>query len=324
MLHDFISLADLTEDEILELLALADDLKHKQHAREPHEILAGQSIALIFEKPSLRTRVSFEAGIYQLGGQSIMIHSEHSRMGERESVPDVARNLERWVDAVMARTFSHTAVEQLAEHASIPVINGLTDRLHPCQVLADLQTLREHKGGQLTSLKVAFVGDGNNVCASWLQAAARLPFNFAHVGPPGYEPDPEAVLLARNEGKGEIIVTRDLEVGMKDADAVYTDVWASMGQEDEQAERIAVFKPYQINSKVMSMAKPDALFMHCLPAKRGKEVTDDVIDSDQSVVFDQAENRLHTQKAVMVKLMQRGEDGLCPKRRARAERVAVK
>jgi ornithine carbamoyltransferase len=316
MFHDFISLADLSSEEILGLLSLADALKQEFRLGVHTHRLSGQTLAMIFEKPSLRTRVTFETGIVQFGGHGILLSMEgDAALGERESVPDVARNLERWVDCIMARTFSHDAVMQLAEHASIPVINALTDDLHPCQVLADAQTLRERKG-DLDGLKVAFVGDGNNVCASWFNLAAKLPISVTLVCPPGYECDAEVTAFAQREAEGEVCVTNDVE-GVKGADAVYTDVWASMGQEGEKEDRSKVFAPYQVNAKLMALAKDDAIFMHCLPAKRGLEVTDEVVDSKQSVVFDQAENRLHAQKAVMLTLMMKGRDGLCRKKRAR-------
>lgn len=299
MRKDLISLADLTTEEILDLLDFADRLKQMQHAGQPYRPLAGKVLAMLFEKPSLRTRVTFETGMYQLGGTSIFMET---RLGERETVPDVARNLTRWVDGIVARTFSHEAVVQLAELTTIPVINALTDKLHPCQILADAQALREHKG-DFANLKVVFVGDGNNVCASWLNFSARVPLNFALACPEGYEPDPEIVAFAKREAKGEILITNDCEAALKDADAVYTDVWASMGQEEECAVREAAFAPYQVNAKLMSLAKKDAIFMHCLPAHRNSEVTDEVMDSPQSIVFDQAENRLHAQKAVMARLM---------------------
>jgi ornithine carbamoyltransferase len=299
MRKDLISLADLSTDEILDLLDFSDRLKQMQHAGQPYRPLAGKVLAMLFEKPSLRTRVTFETGMYQLGGTSIFMET---RLGERETVPDVARNLTRWVDGIVARTFSHEAVVQLAELTTIPVINALTDKLHPCQILADAQALREHKG-DFANLKVVFVGDGNNVCASWLNFAARVPINFALAYPEGYDPDPEVLAFAKREAKGEILITHDCEAALKDADAVYTDVWASMGQEEESAKREAAFAPYQVNAKLMSLARKDAIFMHCLPAHRNSEVTDEVMDSPQSIVFDQAENRLHAQKAVMARLM---------------------
>ncbi len=305
MFHDLISLADLTSEEVVHLLDLASELKRAHKEGKNHRALEGKTIAMIFEKPSLRTRVTFETGVFQLGGLGIVLESGQIKLGERESVPDIARNLERWVDGIVARTYKHEAVVDLAAYASVPVINALTDKLHPCQVLADAQALIEHKG-DLRNLKLAFVGDGNNVCASWFNFAARVPLNVTLVCPEGYEVDTEIAAFARREARGEIVVTHDLESGLKDADAVYTDVWTSMGQEEENAERMKVFAPYQVNARLMAMAKPDAVFMHCLPAKRGLEVTDDVIDGDRSIVFDEAENRLHAQKAVLVTLVGRG------------------
>ncbi|HEO71513.1 MAG TPA: ornithine carbamoyltransferase [Candidatus Hydrogenedentes bacterium] len=298
-MDDLISLADLSRSEILGLLDLADELKERRDAGERFEPLRGRTLAMVFEKPSLRTRLTFETGIFQLGGMGIFYQT---LLGERESVPDVARNLERWVDGIVARTFDHGSVVQLAHYASVPVINALTDALHPCQILADAQALRTHKG-DFRHLRLVFVGDGNNVFASWLNFAARVPLNLTLVCPEGYECDPEILAFAQREAEGTIELTHELERGLKDADAVYTDVWASMGQEAEADERKRVFAPYQVNARLMAMAKPDAVFMHCLPAHRGEEVTDDVIDGPRSIVFDEAENRLHAQKAVMVTLM---------------------
>ncbi|MBL7645223.1 MAG: ornithine carbamoyltransferase [Candidatus Hydrogenedentes bacterium] len=300
MVKDFISLADFSRDEIVAFLDLADDLKAKQRNRIPHRLLEGKTLAMIFEKPSLRTRVTFHTGMFQLGGDSVLIETT---LGARESVPDVARNLARWVDGIMARTFRHSDVIQLAEYASVPVINALTDMLHPCQILADAQAIREHKGRDLSSLKLAFVGDGNNVFHSWAMFAARVPINLTLVCPPGYEPSEKIVAQARSQAEGQIEITHDVQSGVKDADAVYTDVWASMGQEKETIERERAFAAYQVNDALMSLAKKDALFMHCLPAHRGSEVTDSVMDSPNSIVFDQAENRLHAQKAVLATLM---------------------
>lgn len=300
MVKDFLALSDFTGEEILAILALARDLKRRQKEGKPHRLLEGQVLALIFEKPSLRTRITFQTGMFQLGGHSVLIDT---RLGARETVPDVARNLERWVNGIMARTFEHKHVVELAQYAQVPVINALTDLLHPCQILADVQTLREHKGDDLGSMKVAFVGDGNNVFHSWANFAGRTPLNLCLVCPEGYEGDAAIVRAAQGSAQGEITVTRDLEAGVRGADVVYTDTWASMGQEEEAREREKVFAPYQVNQQVMAMAAKDALFMHCLPAHRGQEVTDEVIDGPASVVFDQAENRLHAQKAVLATLM---------------------
>ena len=301
MLSDLISLADLNAEEIYGILDLADDLKRKQKHGEDYRPLRGQTVAMIFEKPSLRTRVTFATGVYQLGGNALLLQE---KLGQREAIRDVARNLDRWVNGIVARTYKHEVVLELAQYASVPVINALTDKLHPCQILADAQTLREHKG-ELAGLRVAFVGDGNNVFASWANLAARVPLDLTLVCPPGYGPDKDVLLFAEREAPGRVRVTHDLAEGVAGADAVYTDVWASMGQEDEADDRARVFAPYQVNQRVMAMAKPDALFMHCLPAHRGEEVTDEVMESAQSVVFDQAENRLHAQKSVMVMLMSR-------------------
>lgn len=300
MLHDFLCLSDLSAEEILELLDLAADLKQMQRESRPHRLLDGKSVAMIFEKPSLRTRMTFEVGLFHLGGHAIYYPT---RLGERETVPDVARNLERWVDGIVARTFSHEVIVELADYSSAPVINALTDKMHPCQILADALALRESKGA-FEGLKVAFVGDGNNVFASWAHFAARIPINLTLVCPEGYEADPEVVAQVQDEGEGEIVVTHDIETGVASADAVYTDVWASMGQEEERVEREKAFAGYQVNNALMKHAKDDAVFMHCLPAHRGSEVTDDVIDGPRSIVFEEAENRLHAQKAVMVALMQ--------------------
>lgn len=300
MVKDFISLDDFSTEELLHLLDFADELKRRQRERIPHRLLEGKTLAMIFEKPSLRTRVTFHTGMFQLGGDSILIET---RLGARESVPDVARNLDRWVDGIMARTFSHQHVIELAQYAKAPVINALTDKYHPCQILADVQALQEHKGRELGGLKLAFVGDGNNVFASWATFAARVGIDLTLVCPEGYAGDLAIVDEARKTAQGEISITNDLESGVRGADAIYTDVWTSMGQEEESAQRLADFRNFQVNGRLMALAKPDAVFMHCLPAHRGEEVTDEVMESAQSIVFDQAENRLHAQKAVLATLM---------------------
>ena len=302
MKRDLISISDLTQDEVETLFALAQRLKADRQKGWPHPILAGKTLAMIFEKPSLRTRVTFEAGMDQLGGYAIYLSPQDIGLGTRETVPDVAKNLSRWVDLVMARTFSHQVLTELAQAATIPVINGLSDLLHPCQVLADCLTLIEHRGA-LEGLKIAFVGDGNNVVHSWLHAAVKLPFRFVLACPPGYEPD-RAVLEQTRQAGARVSVTHTVAEAVREADAVYTDVWTSMGQEEEGTVRRRAFTDYQVNAEVMSLAKPDALVMHCLPAHRGEEITADVLDGPQSVVFDQSENRLHIQKAIMVWLLQ--------------------
>ena len=294
MKRDLVRIADLSTEEIEAILALAKRLKAELRAGTPHPLLPGRTLAMIFEKPSLRTRVTFEVGMVQLGGAAIHLAPGDIRLGERESAGDIARNLERWVDLIMARTFLHQSVVDLAAGARVPVINGLSDLHHPCQVLSDCFTLLEHRG-RLAGLRVAFVGDGNNVVHSWMDAAARLGFSFVLACPPGYEPDPGILAEARRHAT----VTRDVATAVRGADVVYTDVWTSMGQDAEAKARRRTFAPYQVNERVVALAGPHALVMHCLPAHRGEEITDGVLDGPQSVVFDQAENRLHVQKAIM-------------------------
>ena len=299
---DIVSIFDLSKEEIHEILSLAGTLKERLHQNEPFSPLAGKTLAMIFEKPSLRTRVTFETGMTQLGGHAIFLSPDDIKMGVRESVADTARNLSRLVDGIMARTFSHDAVVNLAGDASIPVINGLTDRLHPCQGLTDCFTIQE-KLGSVAGVKLAFLGDGNNVAHSLIYAAARLGMNFSIACPPGYEPLPEIVREAGAEAESTISVTSDIVEALDGADVVYTDAWASMGQEQEAEARREAFAPYQLNKAALEMARPGALVMHCLPAHRGEEITDEVMDGPQSIVFDQAENRLHTQKAILTLLM---------------------
>lgn len=300
---DFISIHDLSVDELYYIFELAKEMK--SNPKKFSKSLEGKILALIFEKPSLRTRVSFEVGIRQLGGDAIYLAPSDIQMGKRESVYDVGKTLERMVDGIMIRTFGHEIVLELAQAVKIPVINGLTDLLHPCQAMADYFTILEKKG-DLKNLKVVFVGDGNNVCHSLMFGAAKLGVNFWAATPKGYEPKKEIYELALEDAKetgAKITVVNDPKEAVKDADVVYTDVWASMGQESEAEIRKKIFQPYQVNKELFSLAKSDALFMHCLPAHRGEEVTNDVIDSPNSVVFDEAENRLHVQKAIMYELM---------------------
>jgi ornithine carbamoyltransferase len=295
MKRDLLRINDLTKAEIEHLLALAGQLKADLRAGTPHPRLAGRTMAMIFEKPSLRTRVTFEVGMVQLGGAAIHLAPGDIKLGERETPGDIARNLERWVDLIMARVFDHDTVSDLAKGARIPVINGLSDLHHPCQVLSDCFTLLEHRG-RIAGTRVVFVGDGNNMVHSWMDAAARLDFDFVLACPPGYEPDPT---ITAEAGK-RVTVTHDVEAAVAAADVLYTDVWTSMGQESEAAARRRAFKKFQLNDRIVGLAKPDALVMHCLPAHRGEEITESVLDGPQSVVFDQAENRLHVQKAIMV------------------------
>ncbi len=298
MKRDFLALADLTSAELNEILALAERLKRELRSGQRTPQVAGKTLAMIFEKPSLRTRVTFQVGMTQLGGYAVYLTPTDIRLGERESVADIARNLDRLVDFIMARTVSHDSQLELANSASVPVINGLSDLLHPCQVLSDCFTVRERRG-PLERQKIAYLGDGNNMANSWVSAAARFGFALAIACPPGYEPDGDVLAAARADG-ANVLVTGDPAAAMSDADVAYTDVWASMGQEDEAEERKAIFAPYQLNAAILQHAKKDALVMHCLPAHRGEEVTAEVIDGPASIVFDQAENRLHVQKAVLV------------------------
>jgi ornithine carbamoyltransferase len=297
MKRDLLRLVDLTRDECLQVFALATEIKSTLRSGTPRPLLAGKTLAMIFEKPSLRTRVSFETGMFQLGGHAIYLAPWDIRLGERETVADVARNLARVVDMIVARTFRHTVLVELAVHAKVPVINGLTDLHHPCQVLADLFTLVEHRR-QLDELRVVFIGDGNNLVHSWMEAATLFPFTFALACPTGYEPNGELLAECRARG-AKIEVTASVTEAVRGADVLYTDVWTSMGQEEETADRRAHFANYQINDEVMRHAAKDALVMHCLPAHRGEEITNAVIEGRQSIIFDQAENRLHLQKGLM-------------------------
>jgi len=303
---DFISIKDFSPSDIQFLLVLGRQVK--AHPGTYSEALKRKTLAMIFEKPSLRTRVSFDVGIQQLGGFSLYLSPAEINLGKRESIHDVAKNLERMVQGIMIRTFAHQIVEEMAAFASIPVINGLTDYSHPCQALADYLTIWEAKGS-LEGLKIAYIGDGNNVAHSLMFAGAQVGAHVWVATPPGYEPKPEAVLWANERGLetgGTCTVTHDPREAVLAADVVYTDVWASMGQESEKEKRHSVFAPYQVNKRLFGHAQRDAIFLHCLPAHRGEEVTTDVIDSPHSLVFQQAENRLHAQKAIMLDLM-RGE-----------------
>lgn len=296
-----VSITDLSRGEVEQIFDLAADCKTVRKARHASRPLAGSTIALIFEKPSLRTRVTFEVGMAQLGGAAVYLAAQDIGLGRRESVPDVARNLSRWVDGIVARTFAHATVEELARHASVPVINGLSDHEHPCQALADFFTLWE-RGLDLARLRLAWVGDGNNVCHSVVLLAALLGMEVAVACPPGYEPAPAVLEAARRLG-GRVRVTAEVPEAAAGADALYTDVWISMGQEAERERRLEGFGRYQLNERVLAMAKPSAVVMHCLPAHRGEEITDAALDGPQSVVLDQAENRLHVQKAVLLMLL---------------------
>jgi ornithine carbamoyltransferase len=299
--RDLLNFTKLSRQEMERIFALASELKKKQKQGVPHPLLAQHCMAMIFEKPSLRTRVTFEAGMVQLGGSTVFLGLAEVGLGTRETPADCARSLSRWVDLITVRTFSQDTLEEMAHYASVPVINALTDLFHPCQVLADCLTLIEHKG-KLDGLKIAFVGDGNNMVHSWMEAAEKLPISFAVACPNGYEPNKEIANRARKNG-ARITVTQSVEEAVSGADAIYTDVWASMGQEAETGARLKSFQEYQVNDRVVAMGKKEAVVMHCLPAHRGQEITAEVLEGPQSVAFDQAENRLHVQKAVMVWLV---------------------
>ena len=296
-----LKMADMTKADILGVLDLADQLKYERKNGIPHPHLKGKTLGMIFQKSSTRTRVSFEVGMYELGGHALMLSGSELQLGRGEPIKDTARVLSRYLNGIMIRTFRQEDVEELAEYGSIPIINGLTDYAHPCQVLADLMTIREKKG-TLEGLKMAFIGDGFNMANSLIVGAIKVGMEFAMACPKGYEPDSKIVEWARENGK--FSMTADVIEAVRDADVVITDVWASMGQEDEAAKRRAAFEGiYQVNEKVMAAAKSDCMVQHCLPAHRGEEITEDIFESHQDEIFEEAENRLHAQKALMVKLM---------------------
>ncbi len=299
--RDLLSFNEMTRIEMEGILRLAQRLKQEQKSGLTNRTLAGKTLALLFEKPSLRTRVTFEVGMAQLGGATVFLTSGEVGLGTRETPADCARSLSRWVDLITVRTFSQKTLEEMAGYASVPVINALTDLYHPCQVLADCLTLVEHKG-RLQGLKIAFLGDGNNMVHSWMEAAEKIPFSFTLACPKGYEPHKEIVDRAKKNG-ARVLVTHSPKEAVRGADVVYTDVWASMGQEWDAATRIKAFQDYQVDDRIVALAKPDAVVMHCLPAHRGQEITNEVIESPRCIAFDQAENRLHVQKAIMVWLL---------------------
>jgi ornithine carbamoyltransferase len=298
MKKDFISLDDITTKELFELFELADKLKSSQ----THPPLAGKTVALIFQKPSLRTRVSFEVGVHQLGGHPIVLSQEGIGIGAREKASDIAQLLSRYNNAIVARLYDHKILLELAHYATVPVINALTDLSHPCQIMADVYTLRQHKLLR-DGIKVAFIGDGNNVVNSWLEMSKLIPMHFVLAAPKGYEPDAEILKRAQNARISTIEITRSPEDAARGADVLYTDVWVSMGQENEREKRVKVFHGFQINSKLLSLAQPNAVVMHCLPAHRDEEITADVMEGANSVILDEAENRLHIQKAILAKLI---------------------
>ena len=295
-----LKLSDLTSEEIVGILNLADQLKYEKKNGIEHHLLKGKTLGMIFQKSSTRTRVSFEVGMYQLGGNALFLSSRDLQIGRGEPIKDTARVLSRYLDGIMIRTFEQSEVEALAEYGSIPIINGLTDYCHPCQVLADLMTIREHKRS-FKGLKLCFIGDGNNMANSLMVGCIKMGMSVAIACPENYKPD--AALMKWAAENGDFICTSDVLAAAKDADVLYTDVWASMGQENEFNDRALVFKGFQINDEVMAVARPDAMVQHCLPAHRGEEITDKVFEAHANELFDEAENRLHAQKAVLVKLL---------------------
>lgn len=301
MNKDFLCLTDWSKADLDQIFALAQDLKARQQRGEPHPLLGGKTLAMIFEKSSTRTRISFEVGMVQLGGHALFLSSSNTQMGRGEPIKDTGRVMARYCDGIMIRTYSQQAVEELAQWADIPVINGLTDMYHPCQIMADLMTVIEHKGGY-DGLKFCWIGDGNNMSNSWINAAAVFGFELRVATPKDYMPD--ATVMARAKELGaRVSYTNDPREAAAGADVLNTDVWASMGQEEEAEKRRVAFAGYQVNSEIMALAAKDAIVLHCLPAHRGEEITDEVIESAQSVVFDEAENRMHIQKAIMATLM---------------------
>ena len=304
---DLLSIHELSADDVEEILTLAADLKAKQKAGIPHKLLAGKTLGMIFEKSSTRTRVSFEVGMYQLGGQALFLSSRDLQLGRGEPIKDTARVLSRYLDGIMIRTYGHERIEELARYADIPVINALSDLLHPCQALTDLLTIREYKGKNLAGLKMAYVGDGNNMTHSLMYAAAKVGMNFAAATPEGYEPNAEVVTNAKADAAATgatITITHNPMEAVAGADVIVTDTWASMGQEAEHDARTAVFRPYQVNWELVAESgDARCIVMHCLPAYRGEEITEDVFEEFADVIFDEAENRLHVQKAIMALVM---------------------
>ncbi|RII28491.1 MAG: ornithine carbamoyltransferase [Geobacter sp.] len=302
MQNHFLKLSDFSKTELDDLFILTRDLKAKQKKGIEHHLLKGKTLAMIFEKSSTRTRISFEVGIYQLGGHGLFISSGTSQMGRGEPIKDTARVMARYCDGVMIRTFGQEIVDEFARYSSVPVINGLTDLFHPCQIMADLFTVIEARGSY-EGLKVAWVGDGNNMANTWIEAAAIFGFDLALACPKGYEPDAQVMAWAQAKAPGRITLTGDPREAVKDADVLNTDVWASMGQEAEQKEREKAFAGYQLDEALLNLAKDNCMVLHCLPAHRGEEISDDVIEGPHSAVWDEAENRLHIQKAIMATLM---------------------
>ena len=297
----FLHISDYSNSELWEILKLAKELKSKFHLREDHKIFQNRSLAMIFAKPSARTRVSFETGFEWMGGHALFLGPNDIGIGKREAIKDISRLFSRYNDVVMARLFDHDHILELAKYSDIPVINGLTDYNHPCQIMADVMTIWEHRKN-LDNLKITYMGDGNNIVHSWLQMATRIPMHFVCCSPSGFEPDQKTVKMIEDSGISTYELSHNPTDAVEGADVIYTDVWASMGQKDEAAERQKVFSDYQVNDSLMDKTGKETLFMHCLPAERGREVTDSVMESEFSIVFDEAENRMHAQNAIMVYL----------------------
>ncbi len=303
MNKDFLSISDWSVEDLEGIFTLTAELKQKQKEGTPHRLLEGQTLGMIFEKSSTRTRISFEVGMYQLGGHALFLHSGNTQMGRGEPIKDTARVMARYCDGIMIRTFSHAVVEEFAQHSYVPIVNGLTDLCHPCQVMADLFTVIEHKQ-DYRNLKYCWIGDGNNMANSWINAAATFGFELRVATPANYQPNAEVIAKARQAGV-KLLLTADPREAAAGADVLNTDVWASMGQEAEQQEREQAFTGFQINSDLLQLAAPEAVVMHCLPAHRDEEITDEVMEGPQSIIFDEAENRLHVQKAILATLMAR-------------------
>ena len=301
MAKHFLHISDYNTAQIWEILHLSKELKTKFHNKENFKPFRDRSLAMIFAKPSARTRVSFETGFEWMGGHALFLGPNDIGIGKREAIKDISRLFSRYNDVIMARLFDHQHIIELAEYSDIPVINGLTDYNHPCQIICDILTIWEHKGS-LDNLKICYMGDGNNIVHSWLQLASRLPMDFVCCGPEGFEPDLDTVKMVEDSASSSFQLSHDPISAVRDADVIYTDVWASMGQKEEATEREKVFAPYQVNKDLINNTGKDTLFMHCLPAERGREVTDEVMESKNSIVFDQAENRMHAQNAIMVYL----------------------
>lgn len=301
MKRDFIHITDFTTEEIWDTLELAKEIKAKLNNRQDFKPFKDHSLAMIFAKPSARTRVSFETGFFQLGGHALFLGPNDIGLGKREAIKDIARVFSGYNDMIMARLFDHQHIVELAEYASIPVVNGLTDYNHPCQIMADILTVYEHRGN-LDDMKIVYVGDGNNIVHSWLHLAARIPFHFTCVCPEGFEPDESTIQLVEDAGISTVEVMHDPKAGVVGADVIYTDTWASMGQKEETVSRGKIFTDFQVNTAMMNATGKKTIFMHCLPAERGREVTDAVMESPSSIVFDEAENRIHAQNAIMVKI----------------------